>query len=153
MAQNEKAGRRTTKRQERLIRAVDERFEQVDTLVGAHLVRWIEDSNLDLHEARALLALSGAKRSMTAAEIADVSGLDLDSAYQAVHSIHGRGLTCEHARRRHELTARGRALMQSFEHAREEGVKAFIGSLEAGEQRMLERVLGVGEHARNGSRG
>jgi DNA-binding MarR family transcriptional regulator len=131
---------------ERLVRAVDARFEQVDTLVGACIVSWIEDSDLDLHEARVLLALSVTARAMTGAEIAEHSGLDLDSAYQAVHTMHRRGLTCEHARR-HELTARGRELMRSFAHAREQGVREYIGSLEANEQRRLERVLGLPEAA------
>lgn len=133
---------RTASTRDRLVRAVDGRFEEVDTMVGARIVRWIEESQLDLHEARVLLALSAAARAMKPGEIAQLSGLDLDSAYKAVHRLHGRGLTCEDERL-HKLSARGRALMRSFEDAREEGVRAYVGSLEAGEQRRLEMVLGV----------
>jgi hypothetical protein len=100
-----------SERYERLVREVDDRFEKVDTLVGSRVLRWIEESGLDLHEARALLALSTTTRAMTAAEVAERSGLDLDSAFQAVHSLHGRGLTCER-KRRHKLTSRGRELMR-----------------------------------------
>jgi hypothetical protein len=71
-----------SERYERLVREVDDRFEKVDTLVGSRVLRWIEES-----------------------------GLDLDSAFQAVHSLHGRGLTCER-KRRHKLTSRGRELMR-----------------------------------------
>jgi DNA-binding MarR family transcriptional regulator len=125
-----------------LVQAVDARFEQVDALVGAHIVRWIEESRLDLHEARVLFALSNASGAMTGTEISEATGLDVDSAFQAVHRLHGRGLTCEGARR-HELSERGRELMRSFAHAREEGVRAYLGSLDAGEQRKLGRVLRV----------
>jgi DNA-binding MarR family transcriptional regulator len=133
-----------SERHERLVRAVDGRFEQVDALVGARIIRWIEESRLDLHEVRVLLALSATKRPMTGTEIAELSGLDIDSAYQAVHRLHGRGLTCEQGRR-HELSERGRALTRSFAHAREEGVRAYLGSLDPTEQRRLDRVLGLPE--------
>ena len=129
-----------SERYERLVRAVDDHFEKVDTLVGARVVRGIEETGLDLHEARVLLALSGAKEAMKAGEIAKLSGLDLDSAYQAVHSLHGRGLTCEDARR-HKLTARGRGLMKTFGQAREGGVRSYVKSLPEEEQRRLERAL------------
>jgi DNA-binding MarR family transcriptional regulator len=129
---------------DRLIHAVDGRFERMDTLVGASIVRWIEDSRLDLHEARVLIALSGKAGAMKPAEIAEITGLDLDSAYKAVHKLHGRGLTCEDARR-HTLTDRGRDLMRSFAHAREEGVRVYVGSLDAGERRRLEWMLRVTE--------
>jgi hypothetical protein len=94
---------------------------QANMQVGAGVLRWIEESHLDLHEARALLALNASGRAMTAAEVAELAGLDLNSAYQAVHKLHGRLLTCEESRR-HELSARGRELMQSFEDARQPGV-------------------------------
>ena len=113
-------------------------------MVGVSIVRWIEDSGLDLREVRALLAMSAGARPMKPAEIADLSGLDLDSAYQAVHRLHGRGLTCEDARL-HRLTDRGRDLMHSFEHAREKGVKAYVGSLGAGDRRRLESMVDVPE--------
>ena len=109
-------------------------------MVGASVVRWIEESNLDLHQARVLLALSTADGPMTAGEIAELSGLDVDSSYQAVHTLHGRGLTCEDARR-HSLTERGGELMRDFAHARDEGVRAYVESLDTNEQRDLERVL------------
>jgi DNA-binding MarR family transcriptional regulator len=79
--------------------------------MDAQVVRWIEESHLDLHEARAMLALSETGRPMTAGEIADLAGLDLDSAHKAVNSLHGRRLT-EENRRRHALTRRGCALMR-----------------------------------------
>jgi DNA-binding MarR family transcriptional regulator len=133
-----------SERHERLVRAVDGRFEQVDALVGARIVRWIEESRLDLHEARVLFALSNASRAMTGAEIAEATGLDVDSAFQGVHRLHGRGFACEDSRR-HELSARGRDLVRSFAHAREEGVRAYLGSLDADEQRRLGQVLRIPE--------
>lgn len=125
---------------ERLIHAVDGHFEQVDAVVGACIVRWIEDSRLDLHEARVLLALTTAARPMKPHEIAKLSGLDLNSAYQAVHSLHGRRLTCEDSRL-HRLSDRGRVLMRSFADAREQGVRAYVKNLDVDERRRLESVL------------
>jgi DNA-binding MarR family transcriptional regulator len=131
---------------ERLIRMVDGQFEDVDTIVGARIVRWIEDSRLHLHEARVLLALTQVRRPLTGAEIADVTGLDIDSAYQAVHSLHGRGLTEEDSRR-HELSDRGRDLMRSFAQARSEGVRGYVEELGSDERRLLEHVLSARERS------
>lgn len=89
---------------------------QADKQVGAGVLRWIEESRLDPDEARVLLALNAAGQAITAAEVAELAGLDLNSAYQAVHKLHGRSLTCEESRR-HELSARGRELMRSYEDA------------------------------------
>ena len=137
-------GNEGTVASERLIRAVDASFDEVDRTVGASIVRWIEDSRLNLHEARVLLAMRSRTKPVKPAEIAKLSGLDLDSAYQAVHSLHRRGFTSEDARL-HRLTDRGRDLMHSFEYAREQGVRAYVGSLGAGERRRLEWMLGVAE--------
>jgi hypothetical protein len=129
-------------RNERLVRAVDGHFEQVDAVVGARIVRWIEDSGLDLHEARVLLALTTAARPMKPREIAKLSGLGVNSAYQAVHRLHGRGLTCEDSRM-HRLSERGHALMRSFADVREQGVREYVTGLDVDEQRRLESVLDV----------
>jgi DNA-binding MarR family transcriptional regulator len=94
---------------------------QVDTQVDAGVLRWIAESHLDLPEARALLALNASGQAMTAAEVAELAGMDLDSAYRAIHKLHVRRLTCEESRR-HELTARGRELMRSYEDAGGRGV-------------------------------
>jgi hypothetical protein len=130
-------------RNERLVRAVDGHFEQLDAVVGACVVRWIEDSRLDLHEARVLLALTTAARPMKPPEIAKLSGLDVDAAYKAVHSLHGRHLTCEESRL-HRISERGRALMRSFADAREKGVRAYVRNLDADERRRLETALDTG---------
>jgi hypothetical protein len=127
-------------RDERLARAVEEHFEQVDAVVGACLVRWLEDSRLHLHEVRVLLALTTAARPMKPPEIAKLAGLDLNSAYHAVHSLHGRHLTCEESRL-HRISDRGRALMRSFADAREQGVRAYVKDLDADERRRLEAAL------------
>ena len=127
-------------RNDRLVRAVDGHFEQIDAVVGTRIVRWIEDSRLDLHEARVLLALTTMARPMKPHEIAKLSGLDLNSAYQALHRLHGRRLTCEDSRL-HRLSDRGRALMRSFADAREQGVEAYVKSLDVDEQRRLESAL------------
>ena len=123
-----------------LVQAVDARFEQVDTVVGSRIVRWIEDSGLELHELRVLLALAENGRPMTASEVQHRSGLQLDSVYQAIHALHGRGLTDEDSRR-HELSAKGRALIRTFTEARRQGVEAYIAQLGAKERQLLERVL------------
>jgi hypothetical protein len=73
-------------------------------------------------------------------EIAKLSGLDLNSAYQTVHRLRGRLLTCED-NRLHRLSDRGRTLMQSFADARKKGVRAYVRSLDVDEQRRLESVL------------
>jgi DNA-binding MarR family transcriptional regulator len=124
-----------------LVQAVDAQFEQVDSVVGGRIVRWIEDSGLDLHEARVLLALAEGGPPKSASEIGDRSGLGLDSVYKAVHSLHGRGLTEEDSRH-HSLSARGRTLMRSFTEARREAVEAYVGQIEPDERERLERVLG-----------
>jgi hypothetical protein len=134
-------------RNEGLVRALDAHFEQIEPIVGARIVRWIEESRLDLHEARVLLALTVTGRPMKPPEIAKLSGLDLNSAYQAVHRLHGRRLTCEDERL-HRLSERGRTLMRSFAEAREKGVRDFVTSLDSDEQRRLEGVLDVAHQAR-----
>jgi hypothetical protein len=127
---------------ERLIRAVDGHFEQIDAVVGARIARWIEDSRLELHEARVLLALTTAAGPIKPREIAKLSGLDLNSAYQAVHSLHGRHLTCEESRL-HRISDRGRALMRSFADAREQGVRAYVRDLDVDQRRRLEAALDI----------
>jgi len=69
------------------------------------------------------------------------SGLPLDSVYEAVHSLRGRGLTEEDSRD-HSLSVRGRALMSSFTEARREAVEAYVAQLGPDERERLERVLG-----------
>jgi predicted transcriptional regulator len=129
-----------TERYERLVDAVDGRFAQVDTMVGARVVAWIEDAGLDLHEVRVLLALTDAGRALTPSKIANRAGLDLDTTYQTLHMLHGRGLT-EETRRRHALSERGRDLMGSFAHARRNGVRAYLGKLGRTELHRVETVL------------
>jgi DNA-binding MarR family transcriptional regulator len=124
-----------------LVHAVDAHFETLDSVVGGRIVAWIEDSGLDLREARVLLALAEGGPPRPASEIAERSGLPLDSVYKAVHSLHGRGLTQEDSRD-HSLSARGRALMSSLTEARREAVEAYVAQLGPDERERLERVLG-----------
>jgi DNA-binding MarR family transcriptional regulator len=123
-----------------LVQAVDAQFEKVDSVVGGRIVAWIEDSGLDLREARVLLALAEGGAPRPASEIAERSGLPLDSVHKAVHSLHGRGLTEEDSRE-HSLSARGRALMTSFTKARREAVEAYVAQLGPDERERLEQVL------------
>ena len=124
-----------------LVQAVDAQFEKLDSVVGCRIVGWIEESGLDLREARVLLALAEGGPPRPASEIAERSGLPLDSVYKAVHSLHGRGLTEEDSRD-HSLSVRGRALMSSFTEARREAVEAYVAQLGPDERERLERVLG-----------
>ena len=109
-------------------------------MVGARIVRWIEESNLDLHDARVMLTLEQTGRPMSVSDIADLSGLDIDTAYQTIHSLHGRGLTGEDCRC-HGLTDRGRELMRSFAETRRQGVKAYLSGLSENELRRIESAL------------
>jgi len=124
-----------------LVQAVDAQFEKLDSVVGCRIVGWIEESGLDLREARVLLALAEGGPPRPASEIAERSGLPLDSVYKAVHSLHGRGLTEEDSRD-HSLSVRGRSLMSSFTEARREAVEAYVAQLGPDERERLERVLG-----------
>jgi DNA-binding MarR family transcriptional regulator len=130
-----------TERYERLVDAIDGRFAQVDNMVGARVVAWIEDAGLNLHEARVLLALTEAGHPMTPSGVAKLAGLDLDTTYQTLHSLHGRGLTDEDCRR-HELGERGREMMSSFARARRDGVRAYLGRLGRRELQRIEGALG-----------
>jgi DNA-binding MarR family transcriptional regulator len=132
--------RKSSKRYAHLVDAVDQRADEADVMVGARIVRWIEDSNLSLHDARVMLTLAQTGRPMSVTDIADQSGLDIDTAYQTIHSLHGRGLTGEDCRC-HGLTDRGRELMESFAKTRREGVKAYLSGLGEGELRKIESAL------------
>jgi DNA-binding MarR family transcriptional regulator len=127
-------------RYERLVDAIDQRFAQVDTMVGAGIVAWIEEAGLNLHQARVLLALGDAHHPMMPSKVAKRAGLDLDTTYQTLHSLHGRGLTDEN-HRRHSLSERGRELMSSFAHVRRDGVRSYLRRLGGGELRRVEHAL------------
>ena len=129
-----------TERYERLVDAIDQRFAEVDTMVGARVVTWIEEAGLDLHQARVLLALADAEHPMTPAKVAKRAGLDLDTTYQTLHSLHGRRFTDE-TRRKHYLSKRGRELMSSFAHARRDGVHTYLRNLGRRELRRVESAL------------
>jgi DNA-binding MarR family transcriptional regulator len=129
-----------TDRYERLVKDLDSQFADVDMMVGVRVVRWIEDSDLSLHEARALMALNQGRPPMTVPDIADRAGLDLDTAYKTVHDLHGRGLTDEQ-NRNHELSERGRDLMQSFADVRREGVRDYLHALDTDERHRIGRAL------------
>jgi DNA-binding MarR family transcriptional regulator len=126
-----------------LVQAIDARLGAVDRIVGGRIVRWIEESELNLHEARVLLALAERNRPMAPAEIAESSGLHIDSVYRAVHTLHGRGITSED-HRHHDLSRSGRELMESFSDARREGVEAYVAQLGEDERRQVESALLAG---------
>lgn len=130
----------TDERYERLVDEVDRRFAEVDTMVGARIVAWIEDAGLNLHEARVLLTLTEARHPMKPSKVAKLTGLDLDTAYKTLHSLRGRGLTDE-ASRRHCLSERGRELMSSFAQERRDGVRAYLRRLGRGELQRVDRAL------------
>jgi DNA-binding MarR family transcriptional regulator len=127
---------------EALVQALDARLRVVDRVVGNRIVRWIDDSDLSLHEARVLLTLAEHDRPMAPAEIGERCGLDIDAVYHAVHSLRRRGITNED-QRRHQLTDSGRELMERFSDARREGVEAFVAQLPDDERRRLETALQV----------
>jgi DNA-binding MarR family transcriptional regulator len=125
-----------------LVDALEARFAPVHAVVNGRLARWIQESELDLHEARVLFALAGNDRPMTPAEIAEASDVDVDSAYRAIHALHGRGITRE-IDRHHELTDAGRELMASCAQARREGIEAYVARLNDDQLRDLQSELRV----------
>jgi DNA-binding MarR family transcriptional regulator len=127
-------------RYDRLVKDLDRQFAHVDLTVGARIVHWIEDSQLDLHEVRVLIALSQAGRPTSVPDIAELAGLDLDTAYKTVHRLHGRGIT-EESGRCHQLSESGRELMDSFADVRRHGVRDYLDALDSGERHRIGRAL------------
>jgi DNA-binding MarR family transcriptional regulator len=127
-------------RYDRLVKDLDSQFAHVDLVVGGRVVRWIEESELDLHEVRVLIALCQAGRPTSVPDVADLAGLDLDTAYKTVHRLHGRGLT-EESGRCHQLSESGRDLMGSFADVRRHGVRDYLEALDTGERHRIGRAL------------
>jgi DNA-binding MarR family transcriptional regulator len=125
---------------DRLVKDLDKEFVHVDLMVGALIVRWIENAELDLHEVRVLIALRQSGKPTSVSDVADLAGLDLDTAYKTVHRLHGRGLT-EESGRCHQLSESGRDLMGSLADVRRDGVRDYLNALDTDERHRIGRAL------------
>jgi DNA-binding MarR family transcriptional regulator len=123
-----------------LVDALEARFAPVHAAVSGRMARWIEESELSLHEARVLFAFDEHQRPMTATEIAEAGDIDVDAAYRALHALHGRGIVSEN-HRHYDLTDAGRALTASCAQARRDGIAAYVARLSEDKLRDLESDL------------
>ena len=72
--------------------------------------------------------------------MADLAGLDLDTAYKTIHRLHGRGLS-EESGRCHQLSENGRELMDSFADVRRHGVRDYLKALDTDERHRIGHAL------------
>lgn len=125
-----------------LLDALEARLEDIDRVVGVRMAEWIEESGLDLHQTRLLLAIAAHDEPVQIAELASEAGLSIDLAYPSVHELDRRDLTHgEH--RHHVITDAGRALVQSFSASRRAATAEFIEGMDSAQRQRLAHALDV----------
>lgn len=128
---------------DRLIGELETRLREVELVVGMRVMSsWADARQLSLEQARMLLVLATSKDGCTAAELAELSGIDVTNAYPALGQLRERGLVRED-QRRYRLTDRGEESLASLNEARREGILAYVARLAEDDRRNLEAAFGV----------
>jgi DNA-binding MarR family transcriptional regulator len=109
---------------------------------GPPLLRWIEENDVSVREARILVALiDNPDASMTAGALAESTGLSVAEAVRAGNDLRARRLI--RAGRRFQLTAKGRRIVDELENVRADGLKAYLAALPPAHREQLARSLGA----------
>ncbi len=132
---------------DRLIEAIATRLRRLDLIGWAQITARAEQFDLSFEDLRLLLALMISDGPRSVSELADLSGLSLQAAYQAVGRLHRRGYLSEE-RRRYSLRDEGRELLADIDAAHREGIQAYVEGLNEGERKWLEELIRL--DSRNG---
>lgn len=107
---------------------------------GPPLLRWIEENEVSVREARVLVALLDSPRAgKTAGELAESTGLSVEEAVRAGNDLRARGLA--RSGRRIQLTADGQETVEELEKVRAEGLRAYLAALPPTHRDQLARSL------------
>ena len=122
---------------EPLVDALATRLRRADLIGWAQIAAWAEKLKLSFEDLRLLLALAITDGPSSVSDLARTGGLSLDTAYPAIHDLHGRGYLREE-RREYSLSADGRELVAILDSAHREGIQAFVDQLDPLERRRLD---------------
>ena len=128
----------------RLIDEFEARLREVELVVGMRVMAsWADARHLSLEQARVLLVLTTSSGGSSAANIAELGGLDIADAYPAIGQLKDEGLIREAQKSCYLLTDRGEESVASLNAARREGIVAYIVRLGDDERRSLEVAFGL----------
>jgi DNA-binding MarR family transcriptional regulator len=122
--------------------ALETQLRCVDLIGWAQITARAEQLDLTFVDLRLLLALAAKSGISSVGDLARLSGLSPEAAYQGVNHLHGRGYLHE-TQRRYELSEDGRELVASLDGAHRQGIRAYIDGLDAHERRSLEDALRI----------
>jgi DNA-binding MarR family transcriptional regulator len=122
--------------------ALATRVRRVDLVGWQRIAAWAERLELSFEDRRLLLALGMEDGPTGVSELAELSGLSLDAAYPAIHSLRGRGYLREE-RRQYSLRDQGQELVATLDAAHREGIQAYVDHLDPLERRRLDEALEV----------
>ena len=115
------------------------------------LLRWIEENDVSVREARILVALMDSPGAgVTAGELAESTGLSVAEAVRAGNDLRARRLI--RSGRRIQLTSRGRKTIEELEDVRAQGLRAYLAALAPAQREELahSRFMGKAEPANLG---
>jgi DNA-binding MarR family transcriptional regulator len=125
-----------------LLEELTRRLMLLTRTAGPPLLRWIEENDVSVREARILVALMDSPdASMTAGELAESSGLSVAEAVRAGNDLRARRLI--RSGRRFRLTARGRKTVDELDNVRADGLRAYLAALPPSHREQLARSLGA----------
>jgi len=128
---------------DRLIDEFEARLREVELVVGMRVMAsWADARHLSLEQARVLLVLATNSRRSNAADLAELSGIDLADVYPAIGQLKDGGLVREE-QRTYLLTDRGEESVASLNAARREGIVAYVVRLGDDDRRSLEAAFGL----------
>jgi DNA-binding MarR family transcriptional regulator len=113
-------------------------LQSVELAAWAPVVAWTEEANLSLEDVRVLVALDAQPfAAATALDIADATGLSLDTVYRLVPSLRISGYLSEEYDL-YTLTEMGDLALEAIEGARRAGIRAYMRGLAPAERLLLE---------------
>jgi DNA-binding MarR family transcriptional regulator len=126
---------------EELARTLAARLDRFERFAAESMVGWIEDQGLSLAEVRLVLGLAD-QEPIGATEIAERSGLSVDTAYPALHSLDARGWIRDEGRT-HCLSAEGEKAVEELSATRAHAVRNYVDSLSPEERDQLATAFGA----------
>jgi DNA-binding MarR family transcriptional regulator len=125
-----------------LLEELTRRLVLLTRTAGPPLLRWIEENDVSVREARILVALMDSPdASMTAGELAESTGLSVAEAVRAGNDLRARRLI--RSGRRFRLTARGRKTVDELDDVRADGLRAYLAALPPAHRKQLATSLGA----------
>lgn len=125
-----------------LVAALARRLRVLDLVGWQRIAKWAEQSELSFRDLRLLLALALKTDDGPAAisELGELAGFPLDVAYPATRSLRRRGYLREE-RRHYSLSEKGQELAARLDAAHNEGIQAYVDSLDPGERERLRKAF------------